>query len=170
MNLPPRFRESAFRRYEPYIAQAVKDFPGPTKFVMTNLSSVTFSNRLRDAITSLMANSWTTTVNIPKLRSIEPTLQVSDRGDSVWVGDRATLSMHAQVVDEPVRHTSAKETSVPSINELESLLSLVNNGVLSGPFLVSVVEPFVASDFSSSWEALYPNLMVVEENGRYRIV
>ena len=62
-NIPHRFREKAFRRYEQLIGQIVNSFPSictfkPSQF---NLSPVTFSCRLRDAIKSWEQNHWPTT-------------------------------------------------------------------------------------------------------------
>jgi hypothetical protein len=62
-SLPYRFRESAFRFFEPYIARIEADFPNkvvfnPAQCKPRPLSPVTFACRLRDARTSFWKNMW----------------------------------------------------------------------------------------------------------------
>ena len=63
-NLPPRFREKAFRRYETAIAAAIQAYPktfevNPSTF---GLSAVTVAQRLRDAKKSYLDNNWVSTM------------------------------------------------------------------------------------------------------------
>ena len=68
-DLPPRFRESAFRRYEPYIRHAVEVLPSPFQINPTDLglAATTVQARLKDAIHSLYHYRWApTSVNMAK--------------------------------------------------------------------------------------------------------
>lgn len=58
--LPHRFRESEFRRYEAIIHDAVRNHPSPLRISCSlyNLSSVTMSCRLRDAMKSFYTYKW----------------------------------------------------------------------------------------------------------------
>lgn len=95
--IPPRFREGAFRFYEPTIARIMSTWP--TVLVLDpqtdhQLSPVTFANRLRDAMTSHCKHSWPSAyVDAEKLRTMWPgQIIVSERDDGkVLIGSKESL-------------------------------------------------------------------------------
>lgn len=58
--IPYRFREKQFRRFEPFIADAIAKFPGPiiVNPGLLNLNQVTFACRFRDACRSYQKHNW----------------------------------------------------------------------------------------------------------------
>lgn len=165
--LPHRFRERQFRTYEPYITQIVNRFPQVSIFGMHEIgaSSVTFSCRLRDAIRSLKDNKWTTTVP-DSFWDIEPSLIVSDRGKEVWVGDKAALSVRGTVTGIPEatsRPAEGQPTRIESFEQLDRLVSLVNDGILAGPRCLQHSSTVLGDVWVQLFETKYPNVMVTFE-------
>lgn len=86
-NLPHRFRESAFRTYEQSIARAVDTYPEVYIHNTGDLTTTTFSCRMRDAITSLVEHGWPTHhVNIVKLSECFRLLKVAEHEGKVLTG------------------------------------------------------------------------------------
>ena len=77
-DLPYRFREQSFRRFEPHINDIVNCFPEPIVIDPSPLSQVTFSCRLRDAIKSLSENRWPTDINMERFDIIYPNIVVCE--------------------------------------------------------------------------------------------
>lgn len=78
--IPPRFRESAFREYEPYIARIAQRYPRRVYFAPGMRSTETFSCRLRDAMTSFVTHAWPSTqINYQTFKQIHPSLKVGIR-------------------------------------------------------------------------------------------
>ena len=90
-NLPYRFRESSFRRFEPHINDIVNCFPGPITIDPTPLSQVTFSCRLRDAMKSLSLNRWQTEISMERFDRIYRDIVVSEGQGVVRVGSSDTI-------------------------------------------------------------------------------
>lgn len=96
-SLPHRFREKQFRRFESIIATVTNCFPArvdvnPTSYEM---SPVTFSCRLRDAMNSLATNRWPTSVNMERFDAIHKEIKVSERITGlVHIGDKDTIRDH----------------------------------------------------------------------------
>jgi hypothetical protein len=98
--LPHRFRESSFRRYETIIHDAVRAFPEPLKIrcALYDLSSITMSCRLRDAMKSFATHKWPVTWDASMLEKFHRIYQagelrvheLSDAGFIV-VGKSATI-------------------------------------------------------------------------------
>lgn len=94
MSLPSRFNERTFRFYEPCIAKIVAQYPMVSVFNPRNYdrSLSTFSNRLRDAMTSLAENNWTTSINLSRFKEIYHSLRVATRKNgTVAVGTDTAL-------------------------------------------------------------------------------
>lgn len=128
--LPPRLRESSFRRYEPVIAQIVSAFPMAVKINHGAASPVTFTARLRDAMKSLYDHHWTTSsIDVAKFRYNYLDLRVSHRENGVFAGSKAGLDMLSEITDnvaeavpctEPVKAYQRIDEEVPSL-ELNNL-------------------------------------------------
>jgi hypothetical protein len=69
--LEHRLSEHTFRRYEPLLEVAVKEFPAETQFfVPADLAPTTFLCRFRDSRVSLIRYNWPSTVDREKLLAI----------------------------------------------------------------------------------------------------
>lgn len=96
-NLPHRFRESEFRRYEDWIQQAIKVFPSALQCFPGGSfpdSVETCSARLRDAMFSVLNNKWKTKLDLVKLNEIYPKLLVGPRMGYIIVGSRECIKEH----------------------------------------------------------------------------
>lgn len=84
--LPPRFTESAFRRYEDTIALAVTWQPTPYVFQASDYAQapITTVCRLRDAIRSLHDNRWSSRVDASKFVQVFP-LSVAQSKDGTRI-------------------------------------------------------------------------------------
>ena len=86
LKLPARFSDKAFRQYEGVIAEVVQNWPSPTEFT-TELSTETFSARLRDAMWSYKEHDWHSTL-IPRDKFLrmfpDRCVRQTTRG-TVWV-------------------------------------------------------------------------------------
>jgi hypothetical protein len=159
--LPHRFREDQFRRYEPYIAQIVKAFPRPVSFKMNELASTTFSSRLRDSIKSLEQHGWKT--DWPYLPAILAAITVADRGNLVVGGDAAHIRLMSQAgllaeaTSEPTV-VSTQELTVQLLSEADAVLMLANNGVLKLPLTLKCPESWTSALSTD----LYANIFVRE--------
>ena len=78
--IPPRFAEAAFRRYEPYITHAMHVLPSEFDIhcrEVLGLSPETVSARLRDAMRSLKMYNWQTTINMIKFNELYGQIEVA---------------------------------------------------------------------------------------------
>lgn len=79
-NIPPRFNEASFRRYEPFITSAMLVLPSELDIhcrEQLGLSPETVSCRLRDAMRSLHTYNWQTSVNMLKFAEYYSQLEVA---------------------------------------------------------------------------------------------
>ena len=86
-DLPSRFSEAQFRRWETTIATAVSIAPARlTLYPRPDLSQETVSCRLRDAIRSLHENKWTTDkIELSEFEKLYPYMHVCRDGELVVV-------------------------------------------------------------------------------------
>ena len=156
--LPHRFRESSFRKYEWYIAQAVEAFPATIAVMPRSLgiSSITFACRCRDAIKSHRDYNWTpSTVHRGKFEDCAPYLVVSERSDgSILMGSREAIIKHATdansgafSVPAPSEATVSGEVLTLSTKEQKDLIMLLSHRRLLQPklFLTGLTDPEVAA-------------------------
>lgn len=128
--LPPRLRESSFRRYEPVIAQIVSAFPMAVKINHGAASPVTFTARLRDAMKSLYDHHWaTSSIDIAKFRYNYLDLRISHRENGVFAGSKIGLEAMTAVTHD-VFDTNPSIEKLPAfshrIDEEVSSLELNN--------------------------------------------
>ena len=139
--LPHRFRESSFRRYEPFIARAIEAWPNAIKAdpSLFNIAQVTFACRCRDAITSLSNNKWDTTVDMSKFE--KSTLVVSERVDgTVLIGSKQGIANFAGMVKtmeitNPVPETTSERIFTLTTKEQKALLMELSSRRLLSPRL-----------------------------------
>jgi hypothetical protein len=183
LSLPPRFRESAFRRYEHVISQIVHAYPQAVSFHPQrdfHQSPVTFSNRLRDAITSLHRFGWPSNdIDMAKFLANHHDYVVSERGVDVYVGSRTALKALFDPPKDPlvakatIHPLSAQTTATIAVSTtlpnpepfdclqwsaypqiLDFLLTLVHNRVITRPILVHPISADDALDFESRFDLL----------------
>ena len=172
LTLPHRFRESAFRRYESILAQVVNRFPLPVEVdtKIYDLSSVTFSCRFRDAITSLERYRWRTdTIDMQRFAECSDLIVVRERGGKVVIGGWEETKVTEALASQPI--TAGAELATPVIIDvsnpvvLSTLITLAENRYLTMPITISNLPEntaeTLASCFDISLEALddgYHNL------------
>lgn len=134
-NLPYRLRESAFRVYEPYIAEAVRNLPMVTKF-RSYTSAETFTHRMRDAIGSWLRFRWPTKYawNDSNLLS----LIISNKITHVLVGTKDAIKAEDCVAEEKAKKVEEKVEPFALDGSCNSaichiLAYLASNNALSRP-------------------------------------
>ncbi len=83
--IPPHKSERMFRRYEQAIFAIVQQFPNVISFDPKPLSIVTFSCRLRDAMSSLLEYKWASPIDVNRLAEIRPQVEVAQVNGMVVV-------------------------------------------------------------------------------------
>lgn len=134
-NLPLRFSEASFRRYERHIHAIVINFPRPVSFRPESASLETFSCRLRDAITSHITYKWPSSIDPVELSTIRGKIVVQQREGMVVVGPRKTTDAPVEEVkaDAGVPGTFPFTVENPSLVELHAFATLLGNRRISGP-------------------------------------
>ncbi len=148
-SLPPRFRESAFRRYEHIIAAAVEQFPNRCLIdpKVYSLSPVTLSHRLRDAMRSFIDNKWESRIiDWEKFLIVHEEIIVSETHDGfVLTGTRDSVKTVRHI--EPLmpqavsRQAESPTFAVTTAEEWTTLCRLAAKRLLLSPILVLGVEP-----------------------------
>jgi hypothetical protein len=110
-DLPHRFREKAFRFYEPIIAKAVELFP--EAFTVEprrcyNISLETFCARFRDAKHSLYENKWATSIDRARFVEIYSLIKVGQRGHLAIIGSLEAIRKD-QIMEIRLEEKSVEE-------------------------------------------------------------
>lgn len=144
-DLPYRFREQQFRRYEEVIDQIVAVYPGRIEFNPSsfNLSPETFSCRLRDAVRSLSLYHWPTKIDVEKFQAIHQEIMVS-------VGPTGKVSAGGKQIDilsAPTPGLVVDAIQTPDIfRVLDALVILHHAKVLTVPTkVVGLEKDFIPS-------------------------
>lgn len=164
-NLPYRLRESAFRIYEPDIAQVVQKYPSLQVFTPKNVE--TFSNRLRDAMRSLWENRWSCSWH-PDFVRIYPRLIVAIRGSFVLVGTRGEVQLYDSEEPRNVINTPPVPPlliSNPDQRSLEGLFTLHHNRLFSSPTRLHFDDPIEFVTTIPKWEENYDIAITPVESG-----
>ena len=140
--LPPRFRSSAFRRYEAVLKQAVDHFPceievDHTKF---GLSLCTVEQRLRDAKTSYLKHYWNSTIDRAKFEKHVNDIRVCCRDSKIFIGrpknaDEGKVILGTYRLDVP---TSKKPLEVPVEFNIRELAFLAQERALARPLRLTL--------------------------------
>lgn len=140
-SLPHRFRESSFRRYEQTIRDAVNAWPQVCVFnpLTVGLQPITFSNRLRDAKTSLLQYNWKTDVDVEKLLRIREDFIVAERGDLVLTGSKETLKTYTQLPSAQTYIDKSVKSPTPLL--ITAIMVCIHNRVLVGPIVLEFDQP-----------------------------
>lgn len=139
--LPHRFREDQFRRYEKVIEQVVTSYPSANLFDPAPFRSTTFACRLRDAMSSLLTHHWATTVDVKRLSEIRSDITVSEvTGGKVYVSSRQNRDQSA--VGEVVEADKAGFTiDDPNGCELRAFAVLYHYKRLTTPTIFTNLAP-----------------------------
>jgi hypothetical protein len=125
--IPCRFRERAFRTYEPIIAQVIKAYPGVITFSPSlnySLSPDTFACRFRDALRSHERYNWTTQlIDRERFLACVNSIAVSMTKENglLRIGDRAELRRpDAAILNSPARLGSSFAPSASPLLRLDT--------------------------------------------------
>lgn len=132
-----------FRRYEPLIAEAVRNWPDATKFVPgPEIGLTTFTARLRDAVTSLRRFGWNTEqIDTAKFTEIgaSSVVKADPTNECCWFCHRTAagrgpsgLGVPSQFIPiEKLRPSGILENLTPT--EITALCILLSNKRIIGP-------------------------------------
>jgi hypothetical protein len=159
-NLPPRFRETTFRFYEPYIAQISLRYPARIDFDPSTegLSSETFACRLRDAMLAYIMYGYSSTkIDYDAFKEIHPHIIVSQPPEGgVACGSRTALRKEKKGNPVEVSPTTIAEPyvygEVESITELKLLCRLASERLLTRKLRLSGVFPTWANKVQSEFD------------------
>lgn len=148
--IAPHLREHIFRTYEPLLTVAVSAWPEATSFtVPRDVSPATFVANLRNSIVSVKRFSWSTSIDLPKLLSIETPRQfvvVFDEVEKlVWF--RSPKKPQARGMESTVGRkieralpSSSSSSLVPwrdwTETELDALCLLIDKQRITGTFIL----------------------------------
>lgn len=157
--IAPHLREHIFRTYEDLIARAVHAWPEPTSFTVPHdVAPATFVANMRNAVVSVKRYSWSTSIDLPKLLSIENPRQFvvvfDDVEKLVWF--RSPKKPVARNMESTVGRKIERDTPTSSSSlvpwrdwtgeELQALCLLLDKQRLTGPFIFDgEVDAFVAN-------------------------
>lgn len=144
--LPYQLTEESFRKYEPFIKQAVKNAPLETSFsVPDGLSVNTFVARVRDAIVSLKRFRWDTTIDVEKLWTLSGKYiwSIDPGGEKIWFREKQKRGRPLEYAAEAhTRQAAQAGASISSVwtnlqvGEIDSLALLIHNQRITGPVYV----------------------------------
>lgn len=164
--LPPRFRSSAFRRYEAVLKQAVDNHPNeievdPTKF---GLSLCTVEQRLRDAKRSYLDHHWNSKIDWDKFNTIYHQLIVSIRRGKIFIGQppqaeygdsptgTVTADRHNKTHKTPLDctiHSNDTRGLCTEINAISLLCWLAEQRALARPVKLTLLDSTADNLFNS---------------------
>lgn len=108
-NIPDRFGEANWRRFEPVIKEFLKRFPQPLVFRPKNISAVTAVARLRDAVRAFLhpTTNWESEVEPALLFTYWPQVAIRQMRDgTVAIGpDREISNIKTEDKIEKLRET-----------------------------------------------------------------
>lgn len=147
--LPYRFREEQFRRYEPFIADAIAKYPGPIIINpgLLGLNTVTFACRFRDACQSYLKHNWPSRlINREEFLLNFPNIGVAESHSlgTVRIGERKLLRSgqlmpivphvsNATLGVNPQHLTITTDEQFELICRLASMRLLTSEVTISGP-------------------------------------
>lgn len=148
-----RFKESTFRLYEPYIAQAITQWPEPVAINPAPLRATTFAARLRDAILRLRLYVTTTSIDLEIFDSVYSQLIVVHTDHTVSIGPRGPKGRAPGAVITTAKTAAGIhwESSSHDNDDIRMAVKLISKRLLVGPLYV----PRLTEEFSSELESSY---------------
>jgi len=141
MKPPFHSSEENFRRFEPYIEQAVIVAPQPWEIIFAaNVNMPTCVARLRDAIAAHARHNFASTIPRDKFLSLRESGRLSVSHDrenpfKVTIGPRTSKKLN-ELKTQP-----QKVLDDSNIDRLWSACTLISEGYLRGPLLVQFTKP-----------------------------
>lgn len=137
MELPYRFREPAFRKYEADLARVVQNFPTPVTIVGPP-STETYSCRFRDAVQSLFDNRWVTSIDMNRFLTCYPYIKVAIRGGDIVIGDKQSVKEIPTLQPSIVKTVSFdyEELIDPDIDLLKATIVMHHHRLKVTPTLI----------------------------------
>lgn len=142
-NLPSRFSQKAVDRYASAIATIVNRWPGPVVFDPKPYSVETFSARLRDAITAIVAYEGVhPLINVTGLRRIATQITVRIRDQNVVAGSPEATK--AKFVSQPFAEPISAAKFIGELDAgrtvlVQALALLLSERIITGPFRLTNV-------------------------------
>jgi hypothetical protein len=155
--LPQRYRENQFRRYEQIIHNATEQWPAATKCdpTLLNIAQATFVCRLRDAIKSYYDHSWPSNINRVKFVGIYQEMLVSERVDgTILIGHREAIKNWCAVDNTPlmVPETPHDAISVLHLTAAEMIMKLSHLRLLAPRIKLIDLTDIEADDFQQKYD------------------
>ena len=129
-----RLNEGAYRRYESFLREAIKNWPKETKFdVPAGMSPNTFVHRLRDALQAVILFGYDVDVQL-ELRDIraELTVCMDPAGTGVWIREKGKpgrpVKMQLGQHQERIGHINATIHPAPTADVLRAFCILGASG------------------------------------------
>lgn len=140
-DLPFCLRESTFRLYEPFIAEAVNHYPDHITINPAPLRASTVAARIRDAMLSFERFNWQSSLLTWEDFATNRKLLVVAHGDSnVVIGPRATISkLHGKGLHLPMMvKTSGIRFDVGRWcpDDIVAVCLLISHRLLTGPITI----------------------------------
>lgn len=170
-HLPHRFRESEFRRYEPFIAVIAEKFPDVVAqdVKQVGLSPVTYACRLRDALKSYRNNKWKSDSIPLSFFDVIDQVVVSDRGNGIIAaGSKDSLKdPNILAVAQPPKHVAESTLSVDTLSatpllivstDLNALCFLAHSRALKRPLSITISSPELASSLEQQYDISLDNI------------
>jgi hypothetical protein len=161
--LPHRFREEQFRRFESLITNVVKSFPVLITIIprsIYNMSPETFRSRFKDSLRSLKEFRWPTTVPMEKFDNIVDNIMVRAplTGVIVHIGDKNTTLDPKPTYDyvKPVTASAVGLTFTnPTPQEVFTLVKLAEGGQLVAPQRLVGVQEMLLQTYYDAHDISY---------------
>lgn len=162
---PHRFRYSQFKRYEPILVRVWERYPRATKFVPTEFSLETVTNRFRDICTAYIKNpDWSPLTEVPHEWMLKwwPTMCVTHDGTRVIVklkGEKDAPVVEAEFQDDQPQQVATTRLILdsPHLDNIEACCVLIRDQVITepvqirnlGPELLQRVETLIKNTYSN---------------------
>ena len=162
MQLPHRFRETAFRKYEHIISSAVDAFPATITIdpAIVSVTGVTFACRCRDAMTSLKEHHWSTHIDMDKFLDIASRIVVSERTDGkIIIGSREGIAATLNVTStgntvatiSPIQ-PSEKTFTLSTPEQKELVMLLAHERLIAPRLFLTGITDAEALDFQQRYD------------------
>lgn len=135
-SLPFQKSEDSFRRYESYIAAAVKEYPASVTINPAPLRPSTFAARIRDAMSSLSVYRWDTNIDITIFLNLYTKRNLT------------------------VTYTDSMVTIGPRVRHLARVGSQVNRPSHTGNAIIFAIDKWTTLDLTSACRLLSSRLIV----------
>lgn len=168
-DIPDRFGEKNWRRFEPIIKEVIKRFPEPVVFVPKNIAPITAVSRIRDAVRAFLhpTNNWESEIDPSQIFSIWPQVNIKIANKThVAIGlERELLGFKVEDKIERIQETGFVDATNTEL--FFSLLCCKHFELFAQPFTVLNATEEQVHEGSMR----YPNAPMVDNgDGTYTLV